>query len=601
MAVLRFENLGADPSANWMGRAFCEILTSELSAAPDLILISSSQLHGYGPVLGVRPAAAPGISAERPLALAAGATLLVYGDYTARPGRVDAHVTIEDPASRRMTRVLSASAPDVYGAATALARQISPSSRPYATGSSGAIEAYSTALESDAAQAIPLLDQALASDANFGPAYELLAQFKAQRQDLPGAEAVLQSAVNRGDSISPPDRARIRVDLANLRGDAPARLQALTALTAAAPRDSAAWHSLGDNLMAAHSYAKSADAYRKVVNLDPTAVTAWNQLGYAAAYSGDLPAGMNALRRYQSLRPADSNPIDSMGDVNLIAGRLGDAEQFYLEADKKNSGLLNHSDLFKAAMARLMTGDIPGADSLAKRFAEAREAAHDPQVPLFRAEWLWLSGRRKQACQQMEAVARNAAQLLAARADGELALWHLLLGDRAAAARAIAQEQPSGATGIARFLLQPPASPAEWARRGAAGLPNPAAATVRDTLVSTALLIEKQFAAASPVLKQLYDNPATVSDPAVPVALAWTLVETGRTAEAASLLRWNPIPPNNGPGPLMSVYFPRFYYLRALAAGNTDQARADYRLFLQLSGPDPLLWGEEQKARAALQ
>jgi hypothetical protein len=30
--------------------------------------------------------------------------------------------------------------------------------------------------------------------------------------------------------------------------------------------------------------------------------------------------------------------------------------------------------------------------------------------------------------------------------------------------------------------------------------------------------------------------------------------------------------------------------------GKPDEARANYQLFRQLSGPDPLVWGEEQRA-----
>ena len=48
-----------------------------------------------------------------------------------------------------------------------------------------------------------------------------------------------------------------------------------------------------------------------------------------------MSAAMNALRRYQSLRPADANPIDSLGDVSLLGGHLGEAEGFYLEAPRK--------------------------------------------------------------------------------------------------------------------------------------------------------------------------------------------------------------------------------------------------------------------------
>ena len=233
-----------------------------------------------------------------------------------------ARLTIEDPASGRMIRVLSTSAPDVYNAATNLASQISEPIEPFPTRNQEALRAYATALESDGRAAIPQLEQAIASDPNFGPPYELLAQFKAQRQDRAGAEAALEAALARGDAIRKADRARIQFDLANLRGDAPARLRALAELTSIAPRDAAAWRSLGDTLMAAHDYPKAADAYRKSVVLEQDDVNSWNQLGYASAYAGDMPAAMNALRRYQSLRPADANPIDSLGDVSLMGGRL---------------------------------------------------------------------------------------------------------------------------------------------------------------------------------------------------------------------------------------------------------------------------------------
>jgi Flp pilus assembly protein TadD len=599
MAVLRFENLGSDFSADWMGRAFAEVLSAELSEAPDLNLIPPTRLHSYSAAWGARPASVPGVSAERSLALAAGATRIVYGNYDADGGRVRVHLTIEDPRTGRMQRVLSATAPDLYSAASTLANRISPGARPYSTQNIAALKAYSIALESDASQAMSELEEAIAADPNFPRPYELLAQFKVQRQDRDGAAALLQSAIARG-VLPAAGKARIEFELANLRGDATGRLKALTALTGAMPRDAGAWHSLGDALLMGHQYNKAVEAYRKAVDLDPEDITAWNQLGYASAYAGDLNAGMNALRRYQALRPADPNPLDSMGDLNLMAGKLREAEQFYLDAAKKNAAVLNHADLFKAAMARLMTGDIPGADGLARQYAQARAAAKDPQIPLFDAEWLWLTGRRREACRSMETLAQSAGQPLATRANNEAALWYLMLGDRDAAARAAGRVQPPGAAAVPRFLLAPAAPPDEWLRRADALVPNPAASGVRDTITATALLLAKDFAAASPILQRLYEGPAGGSDPAGPVALAWTWMETGRAADAAPLLRSNPIPPVAGPSPFLSLYFPRYLFLRAKIAGSPEQARENYRLFLQLSGPDPLLWGEEQQAQAAL-
>jgi hypothetical protein len=103
-------------------------------------------------------------------------------------------------------------------------------------------------------------------------------------------------------------------------------------------------------------------------------------------------------------------------------------------------------------------------------------------------------------------------------------------------------------------------------------------------------------------LKQLYDGANPAADPGLPVMLAWTCLETGRANDAAPLLRLNPIPSVNGVSVFAPFYFPRIYYLRGLVAekeGKPDEARANYQLFRQLSGPDPLIWGEEQRASRA--
>jgi hypothetical protein len=103
-------------------------------------------------------------------------------------------------------------------------------------------------------------------------------------------------------------------------------------------------------------------------------------------------------------------------------------------------------------------------------------------------------------------------------------------------------------------------------------------------------------------LEQLYDGANPSADPSLPVMLAWTCLETGRANDAAPLLRLNPIPSTNGVSLFAPFSFPRIYYLRGLLAekqGKPDEARANYRIFRQLSGPDPLIWGEEQRASRA--
>ena len=44
LAILRFENLGADVSTDWMGRALSDIITVELSGVPDVYAIPAARL-----------------------------------------------------------------------------------------------------------------------------------------------------------------------------------------------------------------------------------------------------------------------------------------------------------------------------------------------------------------------------------------------------------------------------------------------------------------------------------------------------------------------------------------------------------------------------
>lgn len=615
IAILRFENLGRDRAPDWMGRAFSEILTTELSGAPGIYAIPASRMHNFQQALGVRPISAPGISSERTLALAAGANRIGYGEYSVREGRLEARLSIEDPQAGAMSQVVSATAGanDVLAAASGLARQIAPRLAAYGTRDTRALELWVSALESnDAAAASRNLQEAIAADPDFGPPYRMLAERKAQSQDRDGARIVLQAALARGDRISGADRAHIQFDLANLNSDSAGRQRALLALVRLDPLDAIAWRGLAEAAMARREYRRAVEAYQKSLEVEPEDANAWNQLGYAASYAGDLNTAVSALRRYQALRPADANPLDSLGDAYLLAGRFREADDFYLQAARKDPAFPRSAELFKAAMARLMSGDVPGADALSKQYAEARQAAHDPLVEAFQAEWSWLSGRRHAAYDRLAAFAHGAEKgelrEAASRSYGELAIWSLMLGERAAADEMARKSVSLAGPGsvamatVARFLAQEPGSAAEWAPRAEKLFPNSPASSLGDLALAYALLLSKEFQPASVILKRIYDRGGTPSDEAG-YLLAWSLLETGRAKEAAPLLRWNPIPPLTGPGALLSFYFPRVYYLRGLEAekeGKADEARTNYRLFLQLSGPDAMIWGEEKRARAGL-
>ncbi len=613
LAIVRFEDLSGNRSHAWMGRAFSEILTSELTAVRGLTVISSSQMHSLERQTGIRPISAPGISAERSLATLSGATEVGYGDYFASGGKLRVELTLRDAAGLRTLRVLHAEAPDkdVYAAATSLARQIAPDASAFGTKNPAAIEAYATGLE-DAAASGEAATRAIAADPNFAPAYRMLAAARMRQQDRDGALAALAEAARRGDAIPPAERARDAVEEATLRNDSAARRRALAEVVKYAPGDQEAWAVLAALSYASRDYPQAITAFQRILEAQPGNAEALNQLAYAYANTGNQQQALAALQRYKALRPDDPNVLDSTGDVYLIGGKTAEAAQLYLETYKKDPHFQGGGDIYKAAMAKLMSGDIAGADAIEKQSDDARAAAHDPALSYRQAQWSWLSGRRKEAYQQMAAFAQESEKgplrEAASAAYSDLAVWSLMLGKRDAAgemarkALAVAGPKSAAPALLVRFLTQPAANEAEWESRAGQLFRQNGAESVKDLWLAYALLLDKDFTGAGGALAR-FQASAIGSDESVPVLQAWTLVETGKALEAAPLLRYNPTPLMTGPSLFVTLYFPRLYYLRAVVAdkqGKHDEARANYQLFLKLSGDEPLQWGEEQKAQAAL-
>ena len=131
--------------------------------------------------------------------------------------------------------------------------------------------------------------------------------------------------------------------------------------------------------------------------------------------------------------------------------------------------------------------------------------------------------------------------------------------------------------------------------------PSSGEAGMKDFALTCALLFARQYAAAAPLAKEIFARWTPVGDPVAPILLAWAYQGSGRPRDALPLVERNPVPQPAGLSPFTTLWFPRVFFLRAeafRAAGKGEEARRAARLFLDLSGPTPTLWGEEQRARA---
>jgi tetratricopeptide (TPR) repeat protein len=600
VAILRFENLSADAPLDWMGGGFAEVLSGELQGSPQRYAIQWRSLHSFDNVLGRRPDA-PGISAESTDALVVGANQIVYGYFSVVNGVLNATATEEDLVTHKMVRVASASgsvAGGIFPVAEALARQLGET-QPFGTRNARALRDYAAALESpDPVAASQDFASAVAADPDFGRAYLSWLETAIAQRDRAEADRIVEQARLHRDRFSAIDRAGLDLGAAALRGDFHTQLEARRELARLDPADPDHHRALAEALMSVRDYDSAIVEFRRALSIRPDDTVALNMMGYAAALSGDLPTATRVLRGYEQLRPNEPNPLDSLGDAHFALGHFGEAEQFYLAARAKAPGFMNGGEVLKAAQARLMTGDVPGATALFNRYLAEREAAHDPNAPFYAAGWSWQTGARRAAIDGLDRLARadadGALREVASRADAQAAIWLLNLGDRAGAAEhareAVAEAVPATAplVGLVAFLAQ------------AEAFSEPAQSSVKDYAQAYALLYGKQFQPAVQALQEIYRRPTNDLDDGLAVLLAWAYEESGDWQRAEPLLRLTPLPQATGLPIFGSLYFPRLFFLRGVVLereGHRTEASRYYQMFRKLSGPDSAIWGEEQRAR----
>jgi tetratricopeptide (TPR) repeat protein len=539
----------------------------------------ASQLDGAT----VADAASP--SSERERFIASGATRILHGYLSRFNDRLRLRADLEDPTSGKFIQSGESSGPASEGLlplAGAVARQLDSHARPAATKSEAALAAYIAGLTApNAAATVEALTRAIAADPDFGAAYLALIEFSQSHQDRASAERFLAQARARGDAIPPVDRARLDVVAAQISGDSAALSQSLVALARLTPADGNLLRALAGNELQARRYNSAVDYYKKALAAQPGDADLLNTLGYTQAYAGDLEGAMKTLRDYERLRPTDANPLDSLGDVNFFLGRFPEAEKFYRQEYGKDPGFLNGGSLIKAATARLLTGDAPGAEAIFAEYEGARRAANDPLIELNRAAWDYLRGKRSEAIHNLEGFAgATKVRDLASLAHSSLTVWLLEAGDRG---RARQQAQQATATAAS----QPTAALAAACRFVAEPAPELGKASFPDPLVRAyTLLLAKNFSAAVPLLREILAHSGPSPAEITPVLLAWALEETGKFGEVEEYLRGTPVPAVSGPAPFEALAFPRIFYLRAVAAekkGLHQVAEQNYSLFKTLT------------------
>lgn len=501
--MVAFENQSGDAALDWQGRALADGITLALTGAPRSAAV-------YAPALADAFASRP--------------THVVHG-YISKGGR--AYAAVEDAATHRMVAEASAAVRSAAAMATELARQIDASARSLNI-SAEALRAFS---EGD-------FERAAAVEPAFGAAYVAWANASIARGDRASAEKAIAAGSARRLGIGALERAQLQLAAARLLGDRAVTRRALLLIARSAPADPAAFRALGAIDTGMRSFANAARWYDDAIARDPDPEL-YNSAAYVRAYGGDLEGAESRIEQYRRLRPNEANPLDSRGEIHYHLGLFAQAERDFLASYEKDPSFLGGAALYKAAWARLRTGDLAGADAHLARYLKT---VPGERAAVLQAQWEFVTGRRKQAFARLA----DAPEPVAA---AHLAVFALESGNRAMAAAYAARVPGRSPAGAAlRLVLAPDsqdaAGPAADLARGYAAM---LAGRPRDAARSFSGLLD-----AAP--------PGSADGPEV--LLAWALIESGRPEEARPLLAHNPIPDASADHPFLPLIYPRLLELR---------------------------------------
>lgn len=556
LAVLPLDNLGSEasfsPAGSWAGGAAAAALAYDLTGTRNV----------YAQAL-VSAAQSPAMQASRAL----------EGYFFERNGRMEIHATLEDLRTSRTAQSRLFTGPSAQGLlplVNQLARALSADARPFSTTNPEAFRLWGEALGAgDKGKLIADLTAATEADPRFTAASIDLAQALAASGDRDKARQVITAA--ESGRPGPIDQAQLEYMAASLAGDANARLQALSALARRNPANAGLFVDLGQQQLARRNFPATANDYREAARLNPSDGDIWNQLGYAFAYGQNLTEARRALEQYRRLDPEGENPLDSLGEVSYFLGDFEGAGKYFLEAAEKNP-----AEFMKAAEARLMTGDVAGADALfRKRFGQGRATAGaDYQT----AQWEYLSGRPKTAIERMEKLAQEPRGDLQALALSQLSIWRLDSGDPAAAA-----ELANRAGTIAQG---PQAREISATCRAITSGSTGSGSRTTDAL---ALLLAGKLRDALPLLEAAYRESSPSGDGQVRTLLAWTYAKTGAVDKAGPLVAIYPLPLSSGDPLVASLILRMYWFARGSMLqdeGKLEEAGKSFHLYEVFRGRD---------------
>ncbi len=577
VAILPFENQSGDPALDWPAGVVRYSLARQLEVLPRVSVF---------------------LARSASEAAAQGATRTVSGVLVTQNGASGFRFLVEDPQAREALSggLAGAAKPQWFKVMANLAVAVNASIRPNVPPAptrihnDQAARLLSAALSlSDPSVVLANLEQSTVADPACGWCWNLWAEQAAGNGGPPALQSVLARSRAQGRQLDVLSRARMDLLESGFTRDLQARKSALERITRSLPSDAGSLAQLAELYTSLRQFDRAEATLRQAVALESGRADLWNSFGYSLAYLSRYSEADLAMKEYERAEPASANPLDSRGEILLMAGRFREAAKTFEAAWEKDKDFNNGAALEKAALALWLGGEKKEAGQYLDRFLAARQQSGDPAAELVRSRWEYLFGQTANANARLELVASRADHPMACPASAMLALRYLAVGDepaaRSAAKQALSLARSPGQTMFARFVAD--------AVQGAGS-------DEAQALGSTA---RGEWSRAAELWKAALAKTSGAADGPHRELLALALALSGRAAESRALVA-NRYPILSEQQILLYdfILYPNLFYVRAELA-KVDKKPADaqrqYDLFLQYAGDRPDRFGQLARARAA--
>jgi serine/threonine protein kinase/tetratricopeptide (TPR) repeat protein len=399
VAVLYFNNLTQDPSLNWLDNGLTDMLTTNLAQVKGLDVLASDRVMG-----AVQRASKDGKTLDpaqaQKVAKDAGADAYITGALLkVGPTQLRLDVRAQDTNTGQIVysdKLEGQDVQSIFGMVdrltASLAGSFLPASEAPVKGpeieqtSTSNVEAYRHyQLGVDlqrrymVKESIRELEEAVRLDPEFALAYMSLSIEYFLEGDFQKGEELQSKLLQLKSRLPRYEQLSLDIVNADRTGDLAAAIQARRALLAEYSRDSLNRGFLASALSRLGKNEEALAILRDGLALNPKDETLLNFQSYALAHAGDLNGALASNDAYAALRPGDSNPFDSRGDILYLSGKDDEAIAAYRKALELKPDFSDYLEYMKLAV---VYNDQKKPD-MAKAAEEEFEQKASPLTRLF--------------------------------------------------------------------------------------------------------------------------------------------------------------------------------------------------------------------------